>query len=62
MRHAVWLYFRFSLSLRDVEEMLAQRNRGQLRNDPVLDAEVRAADREAFEEAATGAFAALASG
>jgi len=24
-RHAVWLYFRFSLSLRDVEEMLAQR-------------------------------------
>ena len=25
IRHAVWLYFRFSLSLRDVEEMLAQR-------------------------------------
>ena len=25
IRHAVWLYFRFSLSLRDVEEMLAER-------------------------------------
>jgi putative transposase len=23
--HAVWLYFRFSLSFRDVEELLAQR-------------------------------------
>ncbi|THD59270.1 IS6 family transposase, partial [Phenylobacterium sp.] len=25
IRHAVWLYFRFTLSLRDVEELLAQR-------------------------------------
>lgn len=25
IQHAVWLYFRFTLSLRDVEEMLAQR-------------------------------------
>ena len=25
IRHAVWLYFRFSLSLRDVEELMAQR-------------------------------------
>ena len=25
IRHAVWLYFRFGLSLRDVEELLAQR-------------------------------------
>nr|WP_314187411.1 IS6 family transposase [uncultured Brevundimonas sp.] len=25
IRHAVWLYFRFSLSMRDVEELLAQR-------------------------------------
>ena len=25
IRHAVWLYFRFALSLRDVEEMLAER-------------------------------------
>ncbi len=26
--HAVWLYFRFSLSLRDVEELLAERGVG----------------------------------
>jgi putative transposase len=25
IRHAVWLYFRFTLSFRDVEEMMAQR-------------------------------------
>jgi putative transposase len=25
IRHAVWLYFRFTLSVRDVEEMLAER-------------------------------------
>jgi hypothetical protein len=25
IRHAVWLYFRFTLSVRDVEELLAQR-------------------------------------
>ena len=25
IRHAVWLYFRFTLSFRDVEEMLAER-------------------------------------
>jgi len=25
IRHAVWLYFRFSLSLCDVEELIAQR-------------------------------------
>ena len=25
IRHAVWLYFRFSLGLRDVEELMAQR-------------------------------------
>ena len=25
IQHAVWLYFRFTLSLRDVEEMMAQR-------------------------------------
>jgi putative transposase len=25
IRHAVWLYFHFTLSFRDVEEMLAER-------------------------------------
>lgn len=28
IRHAVWLYFRFPLSLRDVEELVAQRGAG----------------------------------
>lgn len=28
IRHAVWLYFRFTLSFRDVEELLAQRGIG----------------------------------
>ena len=41
--HAVWLYHRFALSLRDVEElMLAPRCRGYLRDDPVLVRQVRA--------------------
>jgi putative transposase len=31
IRHAVWLYFRFTLSLRDVEELLAQRGIGASR-------------------------------
>ena len=26
IRHAVWLYLRFTLSLRDVEELLAERD------------------------------------
>ena len=38
IRHAVWPYFRFTLNLRDVEELLAQRG-----DDPMLDAQVRAA-------------------
>src|SRR4051812_35212869 len=25
IRHAIWLYFRFTMSLRDVEELLAER-------------------------------------
>ncbi len=41
--HAVWLYFRFLLSYRDVEELLAERgHRGQLRDDPPVVPEVRA--------------------
>lgn len=28
IRHAVWLYFRFSFSLRDVEELMAARGIG----------------------------------
>lgn len=26
IQHAVWLYYRFNLSIRDVEDMLAERN------------------------------------
>jgi putative transposase len=29
IRHAVWLYFRFSLSFRDVEELMAARGGGR---------------------------------
>ena len=40
--HAVWLYFRFSLSLRDVEELMEERGRdGHVRDDPGLVLEVR---------------------
>ena len=34
--HAVWLYHRFALSLRDVEELMLARGGGHLRDDPVL--------------------------
>ena len=34
--HAVWLYFRFSLSLRDVEELLAERADCHVRDDSRL--------------------------
>jgi putative transposase len=40
--HAVWLYHRFALSLRDVEELMVPRCGGHLRDDPVLVCEVRA--------------------
>ena len=46
IQHAVWLYLRFTLSYRDVEELLAERGaRHLLRNHPVLGAEIRTADR-----------------
>jgi len=46
IRHAVWLYFRFTLSIRDVEELLAQRgDRGQSRGGALLGEQVRSADR-----------------
>ena len=40
--HAVWLYFRFPLSLRLVEEMLLERGVVILRDHPSLGTEVRA--------------------
>ena len=45
IRYAVWLYFRFTLSIRDVEELLAQRGRGgQSRSGSMLGEQVWAAD------------------
>lgn len=35
-RHAEWLYFRSTLSLRDVQVLLAERGSSQLRDDPLL--------------------------
>ena len=39
--HCVWLYFRFPLSFRDVEEMLAMRGVAHLRDRPRLVPQVR---------------------
>ena len=45
IQHAVWLYLRFTLSYRDVEELLAERGaRHLLRNRPVLGALIRTDD------------------
>lgn len=59
IRHAVWLHFRFTLSLRDVEELLW--DRGQLRDDPLPDTEVRPALRPQATALAVQAHGALAS-
>ena len=41
--HCVWLYHRFPLSFREVEELMLQRGVvGQLRNHPAVVREVRA--------------------
>ena len=46
IRYAVWLYFRFTLSIRDVEELLAQRGiEVSRRSRSVLGDQVRSADR-----------------
>jgi len=37
IQRALWLYFRFTLSLRDVERWCASRRRCELRDDPCLD-------------------------
>ena len=44
--HCGWLYHRFPLSFGEVEELMLQRRRGQLRNDPGLVREVRAGLRQ----------------
>jgi hypothetical protein len=42
IRHAVWLYMRFTLSYRDVEDLLAERGLNLLRNGATMGIEVRA--------------------
>ena len=51
--HALWLYHRFALSLRDVEEPRSPRCGRHLRDDPVLVCEVRARRRCPVTSAAT---------
>ncbi len=46
IQRAVWLYYRFTLSLRDVEELLAERGiEATLRDDPSMGHPVRAGNR-----------------
>ena len=46
IQHAIWLYLRFTLSYRDVEEMLAERGLDlSYENDPGLGARIRSRDR-----------------
>jgi len=46
IRYAVWLYFRFTLSVRDVEELLAQRGIVvSPLGDPLLGDQARPTDR-----------------
>ena len=45
IRHAVWLYVRFTLSYRDVEDLLAERGSMCLRNGATAGLAVRASIR-----------------
>ena len=46
IQRAVWMYLRFTLSFRDVEELLAERgNRGHLRECPPMGPHLRPGDR-----------------
>jgi hypothetical protein len=46
IQHAIWLYLRFTLSYRDVEELLAERGLDvSYENGAALGAEIRPADR-----------------
>ena len=52
--YAVWLYFRFPLSLRMVEEMLAARGISvTLRDDPAVGPEIRPRIRQPHPSAST---------
>jgi transposase-like protein len=36
IQYAVWLYYRFNLSHRDIEDLLAVRDKCYLRGDPIV--------------------------
>ena len=62
IQHAVWLYLRFTLSYRDVEDLLAERGLDRLvRDGPALGRQVRPGDRAQPAAAAVQAQLALAS-
>ena len=52
IQHAVWLYFRFTLSIRDVEELLAQRG---IKVGPLIAATLRRFRAEAHQTRAAAA-------
>ena len=55
IQHEIWLYLRFTLSYRDVEELLAERGHEHLlRNGAALGAEVRSGDRATAASASPG--------
>lgn len=60
-QYALCLYFRFTLSFSDVEELLAERRRCQLRDEQTGDHQVRTAGSQEAEVSTAGVFAAVAS-
>jgi hypothetical protein len=58
IRHAVWLYVRFTLSYRDVEDLLAERG---LDNGAAMGLEVRTVVRPRTSPSTVAANAAMAS-
>jgi hypothetical protein len=61
IRHAVWLYLRFTFSFRDVEDLLAEAGGCLLRNDPAMGVEVRAVVRQGTALPTSSANIAIAS-
>lgn len=47
--YAVWLYYRFNLSHRDIEDLLAERGITDSRSDPSLEHQVRSYLHSAIE-------------
>ena len=63
IQHAIWLYLRFTLSYRDVEELLAERGFDvSYENGATLGAEIRSRDRATAAPASPAAERPLAFG